>query len=84
VIPTYSSTYVYIGGGVCAIFGGVVLCGPGYVRRGFFHPLAFQFLVDGLGGLPTCNLFLLLLCVLFYFPKYKVGRLLSGVCTDLR
>ena len=24
--------------------------GPGYVRRGFFRPFAFQFLVDGVGG----------------------------------
>ena len=49
--------------------GAIVLWGPGYVRHSFFHPLAFQFLVDGLRGLSTCNLFLLLFCVLFYFSK---------------
>ena len=32
--------------------------GPGYVRRGFLRPLAFQFPVDGVeggGGLSTCS-----------------------------
>ena len=32
------------------LLGAVVLWGSGYVRRGFFRPLAFQFPVDGVGG----------------------------------
>ena len=51
--------------------GAVVLWGPGYVRR-VFSSLAFQFLVNGLGDLSTCSLFLLLPCDLFYFSKRKV------------
>ena len=84
VNPTCYCIYVYFGCDVCSIPWGRCSLGSWLCLSWFFHPLAFQFLVEGLRCLSTCNLFLLLLCVFFYFSKYKVRRFLSGVCTGLR
>ena len=65
-------------------FGVVVFWGPVYVRRDFFYPLAFKFLVDGVGACPFVICFCYIFCVFFYFCKYKVRRFVSVVCTDFR
>jgi hypothetical protein len=66
--------------------GAVVLWGPGYVNRGFFTPLAFQFLVDGVGACPLviCFCYCFAFCFISVSTKYKVRRFVSVVCTDLR
>ena len=84
VIPIYYCIYVYIVCDECAIAWGLCSLWSWLCLSWFFHPLAFQFLVDVMGCLSTCNLFLLLFWVLFYFSMYKVRRFVTGVCTDFR
>ena len=72
VIPTYYCIYVYIGGGVCAISWGRCSLGSWLCQSWFFYSSCFSVSGGWVGGLSTCNLFLLLLCILFYFCKYKV------------
>ena len=54
VIPTYYCIYVYIGGDVCAVsWGRCSLIGVLVMSVVVFCPLAFQFPVDGVGGVPV-------------------------------
>jgi hypothetical protein len=69
---------------VCCFLGPLLFdWGPGYVRRSFFRPLAFQFPVDGVGGgLSTCS-FCFCFASCFSSVSMKLGHFMF-VVTVLR